>query len=440
MSEEGNDKIEAAAVEESPSSESKHSAEMSQEKIKEFEEELIRLGEEAASYEKIEDNHEEEKVAGGYPDDAERIIELGDNHEELPLSNEEAEEEVGEAPEGNKDESPDDFNILKNYQNTLQELKEEISKLNKQIDYKERQAPPNPSEKDLFKIQCLCKYAKAEVKSLASKAEELSLLNQQKSENLEVLKAESSKNVSSEKVNNLKEKLKQLEKEYDELTKTNEINIADFDKIISPDANQKLVNEFNVNLQKRIGYLDIENTKLTSAVKKSNNELLKLKEKVDNADHRHKLNEDLKNKLKNSEDTLKKYEITEEKLRENLKQAYEEYSIYSSRPENQHDADSARNILKDMRDQVYKEEVELENLEFVLQEKKNMLRAAQVYGLQRSKTSNKLRTDMELLGLVLVEKEKEISRLKKEIDEFRIKTNQTQIDIKELLDKKNKAY
>ena len=93
-----------------------------------------------------------------------------------------------------------------------------------------------------------------------------------------------------------------------------------------------------------------------------------------------------------------------------------------------------------MRDQVYKEEVELENLEFVLQEKKNMLRAAQVYGLQRSKTSNKLRTDMELLGLVLVEKEKEISRLKKEIDEFRIKTNQTQIDIKELLDKKNKAY
>jgi TolA-binding protein len=45
---------------------------------------------------------------------------------------------------------------------------------------------------------------------------------------------------------------------------------------------------------------------------------------------------------------------------------------------------------------------------------------------------------MELLGLVLVEKEQAISRLRKEIDEFRIKYNQVQIDIREVIEKKNK--
>ena len=47
---------------------------------------------------------------------------------------------------------------------------------------------------------------------------------------------------------------------------------------------------------------------------------------------------------------------------------------------------------------------------------------------------------MELLGLVLVEKEQTVSRLRKEIDEFKIKANQISIDIKEINDKRNSAY
>ena len=66
-----------------------------------------------------------------------------------------------------------------------------------------------------------------------------------------------------------------------------------------------------------------------------------------------------------------------------------------------------------------------------------MLRAARAYGLQRSKTSNKLRSDMELLGLVLVEKDQNISKLKREINELKMKHAQAEAEIKEINDKKN---
>ena len=331
--------------------------------------------------------------------------------------------------------------IMKKYQNTLQELKEEISKLNRQIENKTKQKRSDPTEEELFKIQALVRLNKAEAKNLRAKAEEMADANSKLQDDIENLKDESAlKNVSNDKVTSLKEKMNELQRQYLDLARPDEINLEDLEKVIDCDANPKVINEFYVNLSKKIDTLEFENSNISSLLKKDSVELAKLKEKLENSTNRHKQNEEMKHKLKALEETYQNYLKTEEKVKETIRVTLEEFSILSATPENQHDVDSARNILKEMRTQAVNEETDVENLEFALQEKKNLLRAAQVYGLQRSKTSNKLRSDMELLGLVLVEKQQAVSRLRKEIDEFRIKTSQVQIDIKEATDKKNNPF
>ena len=428
---------------------------MSPDQIKELEEELIKLEEEHGEQiiTKIQNNQEE--IFESKDENQESLIKLNEkllneDYEKIEEIHAKYEEFENNKPENSNIKSEfeqievqDDFeaNILKKYQTTLQELKEEISKLNKQIEYRDKIVSSEPSEEEVFKLRHLCKYAKAESRVLKDQTQQLIQANYLLSDKIQNLKAEPyAEPISNEKVENLKEKLRLLKIEYEELLKPSEINIADLERVISPDATPKLLNEFYVNVQKRIGVLDEENSKYSSMIKKSSTDLLKLKEKVENAANRRKINEDLKTKQKTYEETLANYLSTEYKLMENLKQAKEEYSLYSSRPENQHNTNSAKNVLKEMREQANKEESEVERLEFVLQEKKNLLRASQVYGLQKSKTASKLRTDMELLGLVLVEKEQTVSRLRKEIDEFKIKANQISIDIKEINDKRNSAY
>lgn len=95
-----------------------------------------------------------------------------------------------------------------------------------------------------------------------------------------------------------------------------------------------------------------------------------------------------------------------------------------------------KKMLDDLEAMSKKDKDDIEQLEFQLQEKRNLLRAARAYGLQRSKTSNKLRSDMELLGLVLVEKDQLISKLRKEIDEIKLKQMQVDLEIKNLNEKK----
>ncbi|OMJ85827.1 hypothetical protein SteCoe_12737 [Stentor coeruleus] len=419
--------------------EEKHSGnESSPDDVKKLEEEIIKLAEEDnKNNEKVNDEAEENPAPA---EDEQELLadeEVKAEEEENSFDREKAEENA--EIEGEVEAEEDESRILKMYQNTLQELKENISKLNRQLEMKSKQTRPDPTEEELFKLQTLCRLTKIEAKNLRTVGEGLAESNQNLADNLENLKQESaSKVVSSEKIESLKSKLSSLEKEYAELSKPNEINIQNLEKFLSPDTPLKFINEFYVNVQKRIDQLETENTSLTASNKKSSIELAKLKEKLENSTLRHKQNEEIKAKLKALEDTYQNYISTEARICDAMKEASEEYLFYSAKPENQHDADSAQNILKDMRNQVIKEENEIENLEFVLQEKRNLLRAAQVYGLQRSKTSTKLRTDMELLGLVLVEKEQAISRLRKEIDEFRIKYNQVQIDIKEVIEKKNK--
>ena len=421
---------------------SKSSEGISPEQIHELEEELIKLEADASPI---------ERVAEEVTEEAEAIERLNGEQEDFRQEEEENveidEEDIPKTDyqrmadnEGVEEEVVESENILKRYQSTLQDLKEEISRLNKQIDHKARQALPQVTEEDLFKMQALCKYTKIEAKALQAKAEELAQTNQDALENVDALKEESEKGDSNEKSTALREKLENLEREYRELSKPNEINIADLDKVLGPEPNPKFVNEFYVNVQKRTGLLDAENTKLAADIKKCTSDLNKLKENLENSLPRHRQMEDMKARIREFESSYKNYENTEAKLRQHIKQAKEEFSLYSSQPENQHDAESAKNILKEMRNQVEIEETECENLGYVLQDKKNLLRAAQVYGLQRSKTSTKLRTDMELLGSVLVDKEQKGSKLRRAIDEYKIKIAQVQIEIRDIANKKNSAY
>lgn len=359
--------------------------------------------------------------------------EEGLNNEEKHSSEEKSQE--------NQEIEEDQAATIKQYQQTLQELKEEIAKLNKKLDQKNREAKVQHSDEELFKLQCMCKYAKEEVKSLTEKLENLQKLTETNQENLELLKVNSyDDETSNDKIAELNLKIKELEAEYAEIGKSsNEINIADLDRVLQPDANMKLVNEFFVNVQKRLTSLDQENASLSATLKKNNQETSKLKEKCDNASSRYKSNDDLKNKLKDLEETFVKYSVAEAKLSEDLKKAEEEFALHHHRPENKHDQESAQKMLSDLEKGVKDDKDEIEKLEFMLQEKKNMLRAARAYGLQRSKTSNKLRNDMEVLGLVLIEKDQNISKLRKEIDELKLKQLQVDLEIKDLNEKK-KAY
>ena len=355
------------------------------------------------------------------------------NHEENII---EEQKETQSKPIQEKDSENDE---LKEYQAILQGLKEEIASLNKKIDQKSKESNSEHTEEEIFKLQSMCKYSKQEIKELTQKLEEIQKTSEKTAENVEKLKNSSfDDNSSNEILENLTGKLAELEEEYAELTKSsNEINFPDLDKILAPDASLKLINEFYVNVQKRLGFLDLENGNLAATLKKYSSEALKLREKCEKAAHRYKSNDELKNKLRDLEESFAKYVLLEEKLALELKQAEEEYRLHSGSLENKLDLPAAQKMLEEIEILAKKDQEDVEKLEFQLQEKRNMLRAARAYGLQRSKTSNKLRSDMELLGLVLVEKDQNISKLKREINELKMKHAQAEAEIKEINDKKN---
>jgi cell division protein FtsB len=403
--------------------------EKSPENIEALEEEFIKLAEEDGQ-EKLGSPLEE--MTGNLVDSP--IEDIKESGECLSPQDNLNPFEVDEAHEDDQSEAK----LLKKYQATLQDLKEEITRLNKQIELKAKLARPEPSDEELFKIRTVCRLTKAEAKALRTETEQLAESNAQLSESIENLKDQSaSKPATNERVLSLTQKLRGLEKELQDLSKTHEVSLQDLEKVMNPEVTQKFVNEFYVNVQKRVDMLETENNSLNLLLKKNSVELSKLKEKLENSTIRKKANDEIKNKLKSLEETYENYIVTEGRLKNGIKESLEELSFYSDKQENQHDTDSARNILKDMREQVRLLELEEERLEFVLQEKRNFFRAKQVYGLQRSKTSNKLRSDMELLGMVSVEKEQMLSRMKREIDEINIRTHKVQIDIKEIQDRKN---
>ena len=327
---------------------------------------------------------------------------------------------------------------LKSHQITLQELKEEIGRLNRQLDQRSKVPCKEATEEEVFKLKCLCKYSKQEVSELNAKLEEIKINTEKTMKSIETLGANSfDEDVSLETIEDLNKKIKNLEEEYAELCKSsNEINIADLDKILVPEPNPKLVNEFYVNVQKRLGNLEAENLALSNTLKKSNQETLKLKEKCDKAAARYRSNDELKNRLRTMETDYAKYCRIEIGLENDLQKAEEEFSIHHNCPENKFDAETAQKMLSEIEALVSSDNDEVQRLEFEKQEKEHMLRAARAYGIQRSKTSNKLRADMELLGLVLIEKEQAIMKIKKEIDELKWKQVKAEVEIKELNDKK----
>lgn len=335
-------------------------------------------------------------------------------------------------------EDPDaQNNTIKQYQRTLQELKEEISRLTKKLNQKSKQSLSKPNEEETFKLKFICKSSKQEVKELSANLETLKISISRTEQNLENLKSNSlDQDSSTQKIADLSTTLKTLESEHIELSKSNnEISIASLDKILSPESNQKLINEFFVNVQKRLTNIELDNSNLSTIYKKNFLETNKLKEKCEKASSRYRSNDELKSKLQELEDTYIKYCMIEENLNQNIKSAEEEYAIHFHRPENKHDTSSAQKMLDDLEMMANKDKDDIEQLEFLLQEKRNMLRAARAYGLQRSKTSSKLRSDMELLGYVLVEKDQTISRLRKNIDEIKLKQMQVDLEIKNCSEK-----
>lgn len=390
----------------------------------------------------VEEGKAEENVEGS--EEAAEETENAPQYHENTEAQEENFKGFASPPESSPEKvmSPEDpeaqASTIKQYQQTLQDLKEEISRLSKKLNQKSKEARSEPSEEELFKLKCMCKYAKQEVNELKTKLEDVQQTVSRTEENVDNLRNNSLDHESSiEKIEDLNKKLKDLEEEYQELAKSsNEINIADLDKILVPEANLKLVNEFFVNVQKRLGQLETENSTLSATLKKNTLETNKLKEKCDKASSRYRSNDELKNKLRELEENYMKYTMIEEKLNQDLKVAEEEFAIHHHRPENKHDTSSAQKMLDDLEAMSKKDKDDIEQLEFQLQEKRNLLRAARAYGLQRSKTSNKLRSDMELLGLVLVEKDQLISKLRKEIDEIKLKQMQVDLEIKNLNEKK----
>ncbi|OMJ71389.1 hypothetical protein SteCoe_30399 [Stentor coeruleus] len=373
----------------------------------------------------------------------EEIVENAIKEVEAELAEKEKEQENCFEPKTSSDnnlafEDPEaQNNTIKQYQRTLQELKEEISRLTKKLHQKSNQSNSKPNEEETFKLKFICKSAKQEVKDLTTNLETLKITTSKTEQNLENLKSNSlNQEASTQKIADLSASLNLIESEHTELRKSNnEISIADLDKILSPEANQKQVNEFFVNVQKRLTNLESDNSNLSSTLKKNILETNKLKEKCEKASSRYKSNDELKSKLNELENTYMKYCIIEEKINHDIKSAEEEYDIHFNRPENKHDTSSAQKMLDDLEIMSNKDKDDIEQLEFQLQEKRNMLRAARAYGLQRSKTSSKLRSDMELLGYVLVEKDQLISRLKKNIDEIKLKQMQIDLEIKNLSEK-----
>ena len=370
----------------------------------------------------------------------ERVEEIKGKEAEAEAEEEEANEiEEYEIQEDPAEVDPElEARTLKSHQITLQELKEEIGRLNRQLDQRSKEPCKEATEEEVFKLKCLCKYSKQEVSDLNAKLEEIRVNTEKTMKNIETLGANSfSEEVSLETIEDLNRKIKALEEEYADLCKSsNEISITDLDKILVPEPNPKLVNEFFVNVQKRLGSLEAENLALSNTLKKSNQETLKLKEKCDKAAARYKSNDELKNKLKTLETYYTKYCKIEIGLQNDLQKAEEDFAIHHQSPENKFDAETAQKMLSEIEALVKTDTDEIQRLEFEKQEKEHMLKAARAYGIQRSKTSNKLRADMELLGLVLIEKEQGVLKIKKEIEELKWKQVQAEIEIKELNDKK----
>lgn len=212
-------------------------------------------------------------------------------------------------------------------------------------------------------------------------------------------------------------KIAQLEEENKSLLKDYENSLI-IDKLITSESDKKTLNETFVVLQKKLGNLETINASMQKKLKKSEADTKNLKKKCESALLRYKNNDELKEKIKNLEAVAEKYSAIEDNLHKEIKEAEEKLEAEKNRVENTIDVKDAQRMVNEALESLQQEKAKFLYLEHSLEEKKKYLNEIKTYGTQTSRSTLKLRGELELVQSVLQEKQEYLSRLDEEIAEF----------------------
>ena len=212
-------------------------------------------------------------------------------------------------------------------------------------------------------------------------------------------------------------KITQLEEENKSLLKDYENSLI-LDKLINSESDKKTLNEIFVVLQKKLGNLETINASMQKKLKKSEADTKNLKKKCESALIRYKNNDELKEKIKNLEAVAEKYSIIEQNLHKEIKEAEERLETERSRVENTIDIKDAQRMVNEVLGSLHEEKAKFLYFEHNLEEKKKYLNEIKTYGTQTSRSTTKLRDELELIQSVLKEKQEYLVKLDEEIFDF----------------------
>lgn len=225
-------------------------------------------------------------------------------------------------------------------------------------------------------------------------------------------------------------KITQLEEENKTLLKDYENSLI-FDKLVNSESDKKTLNETFVVLQKKLSNLESINSSMQKKLKKSEADTKNLKKKCESAMLRYKNNDELKEKIRNLEAVAEKYTTIEANLKKEIKEAEEKLEAEEQRIENKMDVKVAQKMVNDVLYSLQEEKSKFSGLEKNLQEKKKYLNEIKTYGTQTSRTTTKLRSELELIQSVLSEKQDYLQRLDQEIEEFEVRYEELKKQVEE---------
>lgn len=292
--------------------------------------------------------------------------------------------------------------LLEEYQSAIQEIKDEIAKTNHEITSQE-------NREEVEKLQILYRLCQKDEKEMEQELERL------KAENFKIteeLQRTQWKKKNTE--NDLKKKAKELEEENKFLIGDQNFSI---EKLLTADSDQKVFNETFVALQKKLDCVEKVNAGIRNKIKKAENDTKGLKVKCENALARYKGNDEVKERIKSLENALEKFDFVEKSLQQEIKEAESRLEAEKSRYENQIDVKTAEKLLSEVLSVLAEEKAKITDLERDLHLKKQHLQEIRTYGTQSNKGTFKLREELNLVELVLQEKQHYLSSLSKEIAE-----------------------
>ena len=298
-----------------------------------------------------------------------------------------------------------------NYQATIQKIKDEIVQTTNELKNQE-------NNEEIEKMQITYDLCQQDIAELNEELERL------KQENL-VITAENEKLSQNlgykEGDQEIRKNIKEIEEENRLLLKTFDSSFSVERMLISGESDQKTLNETFVVLQKKLNKLDIINAELEKKIKKSEADTKNLKKKCENAMGRYKSHDELKEKIKNLEAGIEKYNFIEASLKKEIEEADKLLMVEKARPEYQIDAKTAQKLVSEALDALNQEKNKYNQLENELKEKKMMLHDIRTYGIQPNKITVKLRNELNLVNIVLKEKQEHLEKLEQEIEEYELK-------------------